>query len=269
MDQERRWLSSMENMSALKRRARVELASTFSSRRRRSSGERLKRGDQRRSERDVSSERTGGQRPVAEIQPRGITKRFSLVYRNCDRRSDTVRRRAYLNVSGDKAAAVAATSSQNWLRSSGPQFSLRGEMVMFTPGGLKKKEDYFHLGSDGTQHCRWCEPERRHVAHHPTRINRVFFHVPLIDRGGNSLEELEIITRKPSFPCINVPMPEQYDDADEKDALDREDAARQEPEDSLGLEIEMTDAGVSSMRFAGAIMVESNLRQSSTSTMSA
>lgn len=111
------------------------------------------------------------------------------------------RRRAYLNVTGEFAALAATEfSADSWLRSPGRDFSLRGEIVL-----QSAQAEYFVLSSDCFQYWRWNSTHGQYEPQtHPTKLNRSFFRLPLVDRSGRNLEETQMISTAPHFMVINA-----------------------------------------------------------------
>ena len=86
------------------------------------------------------------------------------------------------------------------MRPPGPQFSLRGEVVSHPVLG-----NYFSLGSDCYQHWRWNFSQQDYsLQTHPTRLNRSFFRLPVVNREGVSLQQTGVITQTPRFAVVNV-----------------------------------------------------------------
>ena len=114
------------------------------------------------------------------------------------------RRTVYLNLSERHACTSACMHatylSGSKLESPGPEYSLRGELVLST-----SSDPYFSLGDNAYQHWRWSSSQAQHVRLPSSiELNRAFFRLPLYSRDGSEkVEMLRLVSSSPAHPCIN------------------------------------------------------------------
>lgn len=114
------------------------------------------------------------------------------------------RRTVYLNLSEQQAWMStwkhATFLSTSRLQSPGPEYSLRGELVLST-----SSDPYFSLGDNAYQHWRWSSSQEQHVRLPSCiELNRAFFRLPLYNQDGSEkVEMLRLVSSTPAHPCIN------------------------------------------------------------------